>query len=75
MKEPGMTNVIEVPRAFDDPAFLPAQPATLDLVIIDLNYHDMVDQKFDRTTINAAVLTDIKAGGIYAFVYKSTHPG
>jgi predicted methyltransferase len=75
MKEPGLTNVIVVPRAFDDPAFLPAQPGTLDLVIVNLNYHDMVDRKFDRTRINAAVFKALKPGGVYAIVDNSAQPG
>ncbi|HLW69857.1 MAG TPA: hypothetical protein VKS22_04460 [Candidatus Binataceae bacterium] len=75
MKEPGMANLIEVPRAFDDPAFLPASPGTLDLVIVNLNYHDMVDRKFDRTNINEAVFKALKPGGVYAIVDNSAQPG
>ena len=50
LKEPGMSNVVELQKPFDHPDdILPVPPESLDAVIIDMNYHDLVGRGYDRT--------------------------
>jgi predicted methyltransferase len=43
LNEPGMTNrLVEVIEPLDAPDFLPVSPGSLDAVILNQNYHDMV---------------------------------
>jgi predicted methyltransferase len=74
-KEPGMANVVEITKPFDSPDLLPVPPGSLDAVIIDMNYHDMVGRGFNRDNINRAVFAALKPGGIYGLVDNSAKPG
>jgi predicted methyltransferase len=73
--EPGMNNVVEVEKPFDDPNFISAPPGTLDAVIIDLNYHDLLARNYDRDKVNAVVFKALKPSGIYATVDNSAQTG
>jgi predicted methyltransferase len=76
LKEPGMGNVVELLKPFDDPSeILPVPPESLDAVIIDMSYHDMVGHGYDRAKINAAVFKALKPGGVYGVVDNSAAPG
>ena len=75
VKEPGMSNVVEVTKPFDSPDLLPVPPGSLDAVVINMNYHDLVGFGFDRDKINHAVFTALKPGGIYGLVDNSAKPG
>lgn len=75
VKEPGMTNVVEITKPFDAPDLLPVPAGSLDAVIINMNYHDMVGRDFNRDQINKAVFTALKSGGIYGLVDNSAKPG
>jgi predicted methyltransferase len=75
VKEPGMGNVVEITKPFDAPDLLPVPPGSLDAVIINMNYHDMVGRGFNRDNINHAVFTALKPGGIYGLVDNSAKPG
>ena len=76
LKEPGMSNVVELLKPFDDPdAILPVPPESLDAVIINMNYHDMVGRGYDRTRINAVVFKALKPGGVYGVIDNSAAPG
>ncbi len=61
--EPGLSNVVEVTKPFDSPDVLPVPPGSLDAVLINLNYHDLVARGFDRSKLNAAVFKALKPGG------------
>jgi predicted methyltransferase len=74
-KETGMSNVVEITKPFDSPDLLPVPPGSLDAVIINMNYHDMVGRGFNRVNINHAVFTALKPGGIYGLVDNSAKPG
>ncbi|HVB79881.1 MAG TPA: hypothetical protein VNE82_08030 [Candidatus Binataceae bacterium] len=76
LKEPGMSNVVELLKPFDHPDdILPVAPGSLDAVIIDMNYHDLVGRGYDRAKINAAVFRALKPGGVYGVVDNSAAPG
>jgi predicted methyltransferase len=75
LAEPGLSNVVAVVKPFDAPDVLPVAPNTLDAVIIDLNYHDLVGQGRDRAKLNAAILTALKSGGVYGVVDNSAQAG
>ncbi|HVA83618.1 MAG TPA: hypothetical protein VNF28_01830 [Candidatus Binataceae bacterium] len=76
LKEPGMSNVVELQKPFDHPDdILPVPPESLDAVIINMNYHDMVGRGYDRARINAAVFKALKPGGVYGVIDNSAVPG
>jgi predicted methyltransferase len=76
LKEPGLSNVVELEKPFDHPDdILPVPPESLDAVIIDMNYHDMVGRGYDRAKINASVFKALKPGGVYGVVDNSAAPG
>jgi predicted methyltransferase len=76
LKEPGFSNVVELQKPFDHPGdILPVPPESLDAVIIDMNYHDMVGRGYDRDKINTAVFKALKPGGIYGIIDNSAQPG
>jgi predicted methyltransferase len=76
LSEPGMGNVVEVQRPFDHPDdILPVPPESLDAVIVNMNYHDMVGRGYDTARINAAVFKALKPGGVYGVIDNSAAPG
>jgi predicted methyltransferase len=76
LKEPGMSNVVELQKPFDHPDdLLPVPPESLDAVIVAMNYHDMVGRGYDRAKINAAIFKALKPGGVYGVIDNSAAPG
>ncbi len=75
LKEPGMSNVVEIKKPFGAPELLPVAPGSLDAVFINLNYHDLFNIGADPATLNATVFKALKPGGIYAIVDNSAKPG
>jgi predicted methyltransferase len=75
LKEPGVSNVVEIIKPFDSPDVLPVPPDSLDAVLIDMNYHDMVGRGFNRNNVNRAVFEALKPGGIYGLVDNSAKAG
>ncbi len=71
----GLKNVVEVDKPIDAPDLLPAPPNTLDAVLINLNYHDLVGRKVDRTKVNSEIFTALKPGGVYGIVDHSAQNG
>ncbi len=70
-----LSNVVEVDKPFDAPDLLPVPPNTLDAVLINLNYHDLVGRKVDRAKVNGAVFAALKPGGVYGIVDHSAQAG
>ena len=69
LKEPGMANVlVEVIKPLGAPDLLPVEPGSLDAVIVNQNYHDMVWLGVDRAKLNATIFRALKSGGVYAIV-------
>ena len=60
---------------FDAPDLLPVAPGSLDAVVMNMNYHDLVLFKFDRANVNAAVFKALKPGGFYDIVDHSAKDG
>jgi len=75
LREPGMSNVVEVTKPFESPELLPVPPESLDAVIINLNYHDIVGRGYDRGKLNASVFKALKPGGVYGIVDNSAKSG
>ncbi|MBI3759006.1 MAG: class I SAM-dependent methyltransferase [Deltaproteobacteria bacterium] len=75
LKEPGMGNVVEVTKPFGAPDMIPVPPNTLDVVLINLNYHDLFDVGADPEKFNAIVFKALKPGGVYGIVDNSAQAG
>jgi predicted methyltransferase len=60
---PVMKRVVRVDREFDDP--LPPDAGPLDVVLINLFYHDTVWMGVDRARMNRAVYAALRPGGVY----------
>src|SRR5208283_32724 len=75
LKNPALNNVIEVKKPFDAPDLLPVPAGSLDAVVMNMNYHDMVLFKIDRNKVNAAVFKALKPGGFYDIVDHSAKDG
>jgi predicted methyltransferase len=67
LKKPALANTVAVHQSFDAD-FLPAPQGSLDLVVINLNYHDLALRGLDRDAINAAVFRALRPGGVYGIV-------
>ena len=75
LKEPGMSNLVEVTKPFGAPDMIPVPPNTLDVVLINLNYHDLFDVGADPEKFNAIVFKALKPGGVYGIVDNSAQAG
>jgi predicted methyltransferase len=73
MARPVNANVHRVDREFDDP--LPPDAAQLDLVVINLIYHDLVGHKVDRDKMNRAIFAALRPGGHYIVCDSSAQEG
>jgi predicted methyltransferase len=70
---PAAKNIVRVDRELDDP--FPPEARDLDLVVINLVYHDTVVLGVDRNRMNRAVFAALKRGGRYAVIDHSARPG
>jgi predicted methyltransferase len=75
LKKPALANVVAVSKPFDADDLLPVRPGSLDAVLINLNYHDLVWMGVDRDKLNAAVFRALKPGGFYGIVDHSAQAG
>lgn len=73
LKRPVMQSVVRVDREFDDP--LPPDAKGLDLVMMNLFYHDLYWMKVDRDKLNKAVFAALRPGGTYAIIDHSAKEG
>jgi predicted methyltransferase len=73
LKRPAARNIARVDRELDDP--FPPEATGLDLVVINLVYHDTVWLGVDRDRMNRAVFAALKVGGRYAVIDHSARPG
>jgi len=75
LKNPALKNVTAVSKSFDANDVLPAPPGSLDVVLMNMNYHDLVLRNIDRAKVNAAVAQALKSGGAYAIIDHSAKDG
>ena len=73
LKKPVMSNVIRVDRNYDDP--LPPEAKNLDLVLINLIYHDTVWMQTDRARMNRVIFAALRSGGAYVVIDHSGRSG
>ncbi|MFL5312071.1 MAG: class I SAM-dependent methyltransferase [Myxococcales bacterium] len=73
LSRPAMKNVVRVDREFDDP--LPSEAKDLDLVLINVIYHDTTYMDVDRDKMNKAIFDALKPGGAYVIIDSSAKPG
>ena len=75
LKSPALKNVVAVNKSFDANDVLPAPSGSLDAVLMNMNYHDLVLRNIDRAKVNAAVAQALKSGGAYAIIDHSAKDG
>jgi predicted methyltransferase len=73
LSRPAAKNIVRVDRELDDP--FPPQATKLDMVVVNLVYHDLVWLGVDRDAMNRAVFAALKPGGKYAIIDHSARPG
>jgi predicted methyltransferase len=69
LKNPALRNVVAVHT------LAKITPGSLDLVIMNMNYHDLVLLKLDRASLNASIMRALKPGGFYCIVDHSAKDG
>jgi predicted methyltransferase len=67
--------IIAVVRPFEDPIPPEIAPASVDLVTLMFNYHDLGHLGVDRAPMNRAVFRALKPGGLYVIADHSGRPG
>jgi predicted methyltransferase len=73
LARPVMKATVRVDRELESP--LPVEASALDLVIVNLVYHDIVGLGIDREKMNRAVFSALRSGGRYAIIDHSARPG
>jgi predicted methyltransferase len=73
LARPAMKTVVRVDRELDAP--FPPEATGLDLVVINLVYHDTVWLGIDRDEMNRAVFAALKKGGRYVVIDHSALHG
>jgi predicted methyltransferase len=68
-----MANLHPFVAPFDNP--VPADAPLLDLVTINLNYHDIVNTPTDRAAMNRALFAALKPGGMLVVVDNAARAG
>jgi predicted methyltransferase len=74
-KNPMVGNIIPVVRKFEDPIPAEISAASLDLVTLMFNYHDLGYQNIDRERMNRAVFAALKPGGMYVIADHAGRAG
>ena len=73
LARPAMKDVVRVDREFEDP--LPPEAKNLDLVLINVIYHDISYMNVDRDKMNKAIFAALKPGGAYVVIDSSAKAG
>ena len=73
LASPPNRNIVRVDRELDDP--FPAEAKDLDLVVINLVYHDIVWMRADRARMIAGIFASLRKGGHCAILDHSARPG
>jgi predicted methyltransferase len=75
LTNPQLKNVVAISKGYDADDLFGAAPGSLDAVITNMNYHDLVLFKADRAKINGAIFKALKPGGEYGIVDHSAKAG
>lgn len=75
LKQPALSNVVAIEKPADDPNLLPVFSDSLDAVIMNMNYHDLVNYKLNVRRMNKYVFRVLKKGGVYGIVDNSARAG
>ena len=73
LARPVNARVVRLDREFDSP--FPPELHDLDLVVMNVIYHDTVWMKIDRDKMNKAVFDALRPGGAYVVIDSSGRPG
>jgi predicted methyltransferase len=73
LARPAAKHIVRLDREIDDP--FPPEARDLDLVVINLVYHDTVWLGVDRDQMNRAVFAALRHGGHYAVLDHAARPG
>lgn len=67
--------IVAIVRPFENPVPVGLAEASLDLVTLMFNYHDLGHLGVDRAAMNRAIFRALKAGGIYVVADHAGRPG
>ncbi len=70
---PAMKSAVRVDVPFDDPA--PPGVTGLDLVVMNVIYHDIANMPVDRVRMNKIIFNALKPGGAYVVIDSSAKDG
>ncbi|HTW87541.1 MAG TPA: class I SAM-dependent methyltransferase [Candidatus Binataceae bacterium] len=75
LKQPALSNVVAIEKPADDPNLLPVFSDSLDAVIINMNYHDLVHYKVNTRRMNKYIFRMLKKAGVYGIIDNSAQAG
>ena len=70
---PAMQGVVRADVPFDDP--VPPDARDLDLAVMNVIYHDVVNMPVDRARMNKAIFDALRPGGAYVVIDSSAKEG
>ena len=70
---PAMKSVVRAEVPFDDP--VPPEAKDLDLVVMNVIYHDIVNMPVDRARMNKIIFNALRPGGVYVVIDSSAKDG
>jgi predicted methyltransferase len=73
LARPAMASVVRVDRELESP--LPPEAVGLDLVVMNVIYHDTVWMQTDRAAMNRAILASLRPGGAFVVIDSSARAG
>src|SRR3954470_15824577 len=73
LTHPAMKNAVRIDVPFDDPT--PPGVSDLDLVVMNVIYHDVVNMPVDRLRMNKIIFNALKPGGSYVVIDSSAKDG
>jgi predicted methyltransferase len=75
LTNPQLKNVVAISKSYDNDDLFGVPAGTLDAVITNMNYHDLVLFKVDRDKVNGAIFKALKPGGEYCIIDHSAKAG
>ncbi|MGZ6126489.1 MAG: hypothetical protein ACXWLR_16085, partial [Myxococcales bacterium] len=70
---PAMKGVVRAEVPFDDP--MPPEAKDLDLVVMNVIYHDIANMPVDRVRMNQVIFNALRPGGVYVVIDSSAKDG